>query len=66
MEYIFKTPVQIGDHLYARCDTEVGSRGCFVSAFSPAEDDLGDYIEYDRIGKEWFLTREAAMAAYEG
>ena len=72
MEYVFKTPVQTGDHLYARYDTgleeltitEVGSRGCFVSNFAPPEDDFGDYIEYDRIGVEWFLTREAALAAY--
>lgn len=45
--------------------TEVCSKGFFISACFPAQDDLGEYFSWDSIGEEIFLTREEAEEALE-
>ncbi len=40
--------------------TEVGIEGIFVSAFSPACGDFGDYLQYAELGDEWYFGREDA------
>ena len=63
---------KIGDKVYSveDCDgehfieelsvTEVGTRYIFCSACVPAGDDIDNEIPIDRIGRDLFLTREAA------
>lgn len=65
-KHVFYAPVEIGQKIYVPWDdkeeegvdeftiTEVGSKGCFVSDYDPAEDDLGDYYPYCDLGRTWF------------
>jgi hypothetical protein len=45
--------------------TEVGSKGFHISDFFPPKDDIGDFISYESIGKNVFLTYEEADKAIE-
>jgi hypothetical protein len=65
-KHVFYAPVRIGQKIYVPWDgeegeivdeltiTEVGSRGCFVSDYTPPEDDLGTYFPYRDLGRTWF------------
>ena len=66
---VFYSPVKIGQKIYVPTDldgepyvgvltvTEVGSKGCFVSAYDPPEEDLGDYFPYRDLGRTWLTER---------
>ena len=68
-KHVFYSPVKIGQKIYVPYEddegadefigvtvTAVGSKGCFVSAFDPPEDDLGIYYPYRDLGRTWFTA----------
>lgn len=68
-KHVFYSPVKIGQKIYVWYEndygeeevfedvvTEVASKGCFVSAFDPPEDDLGIYYPYCDLGRTWFTA----------
>ena len=75
---VFAPPCKVGDDVFAvlydpsapekwhiskEHVTEVGTRGVFISSFSPPEDDLGIFIPWQEFGTEFFLTRKDAEKA---
>lgn len=70
-------PCKVGDTVYFRIEyedfpelvtcvepakvTEVGTKGFFTSAFSPPEDDMGDFTPWGELGKTVFLREEDAL-----
>jgi hypothetical protein len=72
---VFYSPVRIGQKIYVPIDmdgesyvdeltiTEVGSKGCFVSCYTPPEEDLGDYFPYRDLGRTWFTERPKGGAS---
>ena len=72
-------PCKVGDKVYELGETdenvyyieeltvtEVATTRLFVSAWVPAKDDIAYEIPYERLGKNVFLTREAAEAELKG
>ena len=75
-------PLRVGDEVYfiledemvedgiyitpAHKVTEVGSRGFWISCYDPPENDMGDFIGWDELGKTCFITREEAEKNLKG
>ncbi|MEE1137270.1 MAG: hypothetical protein U0M02_02200 [Acutalibacteraceae bacterium] len=74
-----KIPFEVGEYVYTIGDeddlellyisrekvTDISTKGVWISAFDPAQDDCSFLVLWEDFGKEFFLTPDEAMKALE-